>query len=355
MSQYLTLDKNSPEFEAHLRGTFSRDHRALPVKSLNINSEQEKVTFQILPISEIARPSWLTVWMKALRPRSFLTILFPMFFILSKNILDNSLQDVGSMIFATLGVIFLFSAFNLRNDFVDHMKGFDRVDALLGSRPIQAGWLSAESVRRVAQIFLILSLLMALPVFIVFPPILLFVVAASVIGYLTLYRIRFSFKEIMGGELGIFTLVGPLLACGYEFSLSRQVSTETVFFGCVWGWLSLFPIHLRNLESIVSQSQARLRNLVNRFGFDRGKKFINSWWLIGFAGLLLFHFVYDRPFWFGIFAVVIGYLTFQFAKKLFQLSSPMGSEVAQLRRRGAYLVDTVMIIWVLEILWNLVA
>ncbi len=353
MSHFVTLDKKSPGFNKYLRGTFSKTQRALPVKSLNVNTEQESVTFQIVDVSEIEKPSAFMIWVKAFRPRSFLIVLFPMFLIASKNIVDINVLDPETLFLATIGVLFLFTAFNLRNDYVDHMKGFDRIDPQLGSRPIQAGWLTAESVRKAGHWFLFLSFVLAFPIFIAFPHVLYFVLLAALISYLALYRVRFSFKEAAGGELGIFLLVGPLLTSGYEFSFTGTVRIETLVIGFIWGGMVLLPIHLRNLELIVSQSQAGLHNMVNYFGFDKGKRLIGYWWILCLGGFIGYHYEYAGAFWCWFYGLCMTFVSILFLQDLSHLKSPAGSRMLALRNKGKYLLAFVMGLWVIEIVWYL--
>ena len=353
MSQFITLDKKTPELNRYLRGTFSKKDRALPVKSLNVNTEQESVTFQIIPLSEINRPSYFKIWMKALRPRSFLIVLFPMFLVATKNIVDNNVVDPVTLLLATFGVLFLFAAFKLRNDYVDHMKGFDRIDSQMGSRPIQAGWLTADSVRKVANWFLLFSFLLAFPIFIAFPPVIFFVLIAAIISYLVLYRVQFSFKEAAGGELGILLLVGPLLTSGYELSFAGQVRAETIAIGLIWGGMALLPIHLRNLEMIVTQSQAGMHNLVTYFGFDNSKRFIGFWWIFCLGGFIGYHYQYSGFFWFWFYSCFMIFVSLLFLQGISDLKSPAGSRMTALRSKGDYLLSFVMGLWVLEVLWYL--
>lgn len=353
MSDFITLDRKSPEFDSYLRGTFSKEKRALPIKSLNVNSEQESVTFQIVPLSEINRPHFIVVWLKALRVRSFLTVLFPMFLILSKNMIDDTIKDPWTLLLATLGVMVLFASVNLRNDFIDHMKGFDRIDGQLGSRPIQNGWITAESVRKLANRLLFLSILLAFPIIIAFPFSILFMALAGLVGYLMLYRLRFTFKELAGGEFGLMLLVGPLLACGYEISIAGLVRPDTLFLGFVWGWMALLPIHVRNLELIVSQSQAGVSNLVTYFGFDKGKKFIYYWWYLAVVFFIAYHFMYAGFYWFWFLSLLIVFLSIKFSHHLMALTSPVGSAMQSLRQKCSYLLNAVIFLWIFEITWNM--
>ncbi len=311
------------------------------------------MTFEIVPLQDIKRPHILTVWIKALRIRSFLTVLFPLFLVLSKNLIGGSGIDPWTLLFATWGVLFLFAAVNLRNDYVDHMKGFDRIDSKLGNRPIQSGWVTAESVRKVSGGFLLLAVLMSLPVMLAFPEISVFVLGAGCLGYLTLFRLRRTFKEWAGGEFGILILVGPLLTCGFELAITGNIFVETLFLGLLWGWMALLPVHLKNLSLIVSQSQAGVSNLMTYFGFDRGKKLIYYWWLAAIILYAGYHYFYTGAFWAVALSFLVTLASLGFSIKLLKLQSPVGSEMEALLRRGMKLVDLVIILWVVDRLWKI--
>src|ERR1700677_2558649 len=48
MEEFVTLERKSPEFRNYLLGQHSPGFRAIPVRSLYINSDSESVTFQIV-------------------------------------------------------------------------------------------------------------------------------------------------------------------------------------------------------------------------------------------------------------------------------------------------------------------
>ncbi|HWU44056.1 MAG TPA: hypothetical protein VN132_11480, partial [Bdellovibrio sp.] len=182
MSQLLTLSKSSPEFESYLLGTFARDQRALPVQSLNVNSASETVTFKIVSLQEVQRPSWIVVALKSLKVRSFLLLLVPMFLILTKNYEDRSIRDSWTTIISTIGLLFAFISANLRNDFMDHMKGVDRIFSDSGSRSIQKGWLTAMQVKKMSTLFLVLALFCSLPVIFAIPLVAVVMAVAFAVG-----------------------------------------------------------------------------------------------------------------------------------------------------------------------------
>ena len=351
MNDLITLDRSSPEFDSYLRGTFAADKRALPIQSLNVNTQQERVTFRIVPTKDIRRPNFLVVWLKAIKPRSFILVLFPMFLVLMKNYLDEQLKDPFVIIFAVMGVLALFAATNLRNDYSDHMKGIDRLNPNTGSRAIQDGWLTADQVRRAAWRLVWLAALCSLPILFVFPMTIFVLLITAIMGFGAIFQRRFTFKDIEGGEFFILFMQGPLLTCGFEMAITGAVRIEALWLGILWGAMALFPIHLRNMENIIVNSQAGLANMVSYLGFDRAKKFIHRWWLFSVAGFIFYHLNYGGFYFFWLYSLIIIFVSMRFSMKLGDLNSPAGSDMVKLRRRGVYVFLITVGLWTLENLW----
>jgi len=85
MSELLTLSKSDPRFHSYIEGTFSKEYRALPIQSLNVNTEAEQVTFRIFPMKEVEQPLWGLHWLQVLKVRNLLLVAFPIFLIFEKN------------------------------------------------------------------------------------------------------------------------------------------------------------------------------------------------------------------------------------------------------------------------------
>lgn len=347
MSDLITLDRKNPEFMAYLRGTFSRDARALPMRSLNVRTPTESVTFQVTPISEIERPSWLIVWLKALRPRSFLLVLVPLLFMLSGTIHSEKLPADLPWIVA-IGLVSLHAAFLLRNDVQDHIAGFDRLRTDRGSRAIQNGWLTAAQIERAAYAFLAIAIVCAGLVIFARPSVAIVIAAAALLGGFTFFRSETPFREILGGQFFFLLLGGPLLFTGLHVALAGATNEIIVGVGFLWGWIALFQVHLRDLENLIVEGRSGRASLVGRAGFDRSLKIIRYWWLISLLG---FGFMQDAigvtPFtWVGLAMLIVA--SGFFARKLRALKSPAGSEVARVRRFGEYLFAGMAFLWVWE-------
>ena len=354
MSEFVTLSKNSPEFESYLLGTFASDKRALPVQTLNVNSAAETVTFRVLPLKEIQRPSSLSVILQAFKVRNFLLIMVPLFLIFTKNMADSTLRDPMSAAIATLGVLLGFLAVNLRNDYMDHMKGVDRVLEKSGSRAIQNGWVTAAQVRSLSTILLLSSLLCALPIVIAYPAVALVIVLSLIVGLWAQFKKRHSFKYQIGGELALFLLLGPLLTVGYQLAMGGPLDRESFWLGAVWGWLVLFVVHLKNFSNILPSSQAGFSNTINWLGFDKARRLLAVWWGLFMVFNLLYHLIYAGIFWGFYLSLALAVWSGTFIYRLKNLSSPVGSELRTVYRSGFQLYLLTIGLWVFECLWYLV-
>lgn len=353
MSELITLSKSSADFESYLLGTFSKDKRALPVQTLNVNSASETVTFRVMPMRSIVRPSFLIVLLQTFKVRSFLLILIPLFLVVTKNIADRTMYDPWAAIIATVGVLFAFIAVNLRNDYMDHMKGVDRVVQRSGSRAIQNGWVTAAQVKAYSNVFLFFAIVTGIPIALVYPQVALVIGVGLLIGLWAQFQKQNSFKYQIGGELALFVMLGPLLTVGYQLSMGAPFDQESIWIGCVWGWLVLFVVHLRNFANIFSSAQAGFKNTVTWLGFDKTRGLLAYWWVLFLLFNLIYHILFAGVYWGVYLALALGFLSIGFILKLKNISSPIGSEQRALFRSGFRLFLLTIGLWLFECLWYL--
>lgn len=353
MNEILTLSINDPRFRSYLDGSFSKQKRALPIRSLNPNSSQESITFNIVDKSEIKTPSFFATWAQAIKLRSFLLILFPLFIVLVRVIEYNELKDANLLILSLVGLLLLYAGINLRNEYTDHLTGLDRIHQNSGSRVIQQGWVTGHAVKIASRVLILFSFFFSLPVLLAFPDIGVVIFLAVVLGLWAQFRERATFKSKVGGEFLVLLLLGPLLTIGFEISISGKFSFENLFFGFIWGWIVLFLIHLKNFENILVDTQFGFKNTIVWLGFDKSKKFLHYWWIISIIMFGIYHFKYSGFFWFWFFSLIIIFVSMPFSMKLKKLSSSVGSGMARIRKRGAYLVWIMVGLWLFENFWYL--
>jgi 1,4-dihydroxy-2-naphthoate octaprenyltransferase len=351
MAELVTLHRSDPDFEKYIWGTFSKDKKALPIESLNVATENEKVTFQIVNNHEIVKPSWLICWAQILKIKNFIWVLLPLFLVLIKNVLDASLEDPILAFTSALGAIFLHGAMNLQNDIQDHVRGLDRINSRAGSRALQNGWVTAKKLKTISRWLMLLGLLLGLPSIFLFPQILWIVLPLIILGLIGLMFYNMGLKYRAWSEWVVFLMLGPLLTTGYQISIGAGVDLEVIFLGVITGWLAVFILHLKNFEFLILGSQAQFNNTVTRLGFEKSKKLINMWW-IAFTGLFVcYHGIFTSNLWMWMTAIFIVLVSIPLLGAVVQIDSPVGSKV----QRGLFIanqtVQMVLAIWILENVW----
>ncbi len=273
IERWKTVSRKDPEFLSYLEGRFSKEHRALPVRSLNVDSVMEEVTFEIKPVAEINRPTSLMVAWQALRPQSLVFSIAPLLTTFVYCWAHDRQMNPVIMVSSFVGVLFFHMAVNLFNDYGDHMKGRDRIRSGGGSRVIQKGWLRAVAVKRAAWILTALALLCGLPaIFLHLAPVVIIAGVAGLIG------LEFAFQKARlkyhgWAEIAAFGLTGPILCWAFAWTSTGQITLAEGALGSIFGAISLLFFHSANFENIMTDSQAGVRTWATRTGFDASKKF----------------------------------------------------------------------------------
>lgn len=354
MSTLITVSRKSEKFLSFLDGSFSDEQRAIPLQTLNANTQNETVTFRLIDRSAMACPSTMDCWIKALKLKNFLLVIFPIYIMSVKNWVDHRIKDPTVWMLSLLSLIFLYAGVNLRNEYSDHMLGFDRIFPDTGSRVLQKGYLAAHEVKKMSWIFIFLALVVSLPILLVFPELIITMILTVFVFNWAVLVDRSNFKYHKGGEIAVFLLMGPLLCCGFDVSVTGGASAESVAIGLVWGWISVFLVHLNNLESIMDYSRAKFLNTVSYLGFDKAKKMLAVWWIIFVILFSMYHYFYLGFFWWWFFTMTVSFLSIRFVSKTLALRSPLGSDLKRLKKRGYYLYLIVIMLWTVESLWLLI-
>lgn len=354
-TELLTLSRAHPKFEEYLLGTFSESQRALPVQSLNVNTPKEQVTFKIVQASELSLPAAWYIWLVALRPFHFGSLVFSILIILlSPGFAAIQTFLNGPMaVAAVLGVLCLYVSLYLRNDFHDHCYGLDRLQSSGGSQVIQKGWLRAVTVSRASWSFFALGLLFGIPVVISSPAILLLVGVLTLLGVLGLSLQNWGLKYKFGSEILSFLLLGPLLAVGLGLAVYGEWEWQWVMIGCQLGAQALFVIFNRNLEQIMGASQAQVKNLMTYLGFDRSKIFLRNWLSLFTLSFFAFHVYYGHLSVVIISAVVVSRFVYRYIRLLSKVDSCVGSGVSNLRALSQVLQFSFLLSWLLGLILEL--
>jgi 1,4-dihydroxy-2-naphthoate polyprenyltransferase len=350
-SRHLTLDRRHPDFEKYIFGTFSKTQRAIPVRSLNVNTAHEQVTFEIMDIQGLKLPGFFKRTLQILKIKNFTFVLFPIFLVLGKNIFDEAIQDIDLAVMSGLGALCLHIAVNLTNDVQDHVRGLDRLVPNAGSRALQKGWTTAQSLRRISFVFLAFGLLLGLPSMIQYPEIWWTVLPLAALGLAGLLSYKAGLKYRAWSEWVVFLMLGPLLTTGYQLSFGGGFDIEAIFIGVLSGWMAVFLLHLRNWQQLMFSSQAQFDNSVTRFGFEKSKKFI-QWWWCGFVVLLVtYHGIYAPVAWQWVIAIGSILISVPFLVAMSNVESPLGSRLQVAVNTGHRVLVFVSLLWLFEEIW----
>lgn len=352
MSQLITLKKNDAQFLQYLRGTFADDKRALPVQSLNVDSENEQIVFRVVDQKEIVQPSFLKKWAAVLRLRSIPMVGIPLLWILVKNLLDETAANSWIGVSAGLGIVSCFVGVNLLQDYIDHMKGLDRVLSNAGHQAIQKGWVAAWTVQWWAWGYLVLGLLLGLPALITRDP-LIWVAAIAVSGGLGLVKAKKGLKLTRWSEFFAFFLLGPLLTLGFQLALGGSFDLEVIYIGVLAGWFAAFQLHIKNFCYYFENTQISYQSSISSLGFDTAKVFLLIWWMVFCAMLLAYYYMFSNTLWLATALILLALLNVMLLKNFKQLKSPVGSSVNQLKVSSQVLVFAVYSFWFVSSLWHL--
>lgn len=353
MTDLLTLSKQHPDFHKYLDGTFSKTVRALPIQSLNVDSINEQVTFQLVKVEEIKTPLFIPRWAKILRLNSVLLVAFPLFLVLAKNWMDGAVSDPISGVLAAAGAMLLFVGVNLRNDYVDHMRGLDRIHPQAGSQAIQKGWITAKSVNQWAITFAVAGFLLGLPAVVRYLQVLWPVVVLTVLAVVGLTQFKAGRKLRRWSEFSAFLLIGPLLTFGFQTSLGAKIDWEVFWLGAAAGWLAVFHIHLKNFLQLMVNTQGEFRNTVTGLGFEKAKHLLLGWWAVFLLLFNSYHFVYASTYWAWAALFASGLSSFATVSTVLSLKSPVGSGMQRLESQGRWMLLFVVFFWFVENLWYL--
>lgn len=348
--QLKTLSRSEPDFVSYLDGSFSNDLIALPLRSLNVGTKAEEVTFEIVPVSSIARPSALKTARYLVRPSSLIFSVAPMLTVLSRAMANHRDVNLWLALSCFVGVLAFQIATNLFNDYGDHMRGQDRVRPKGGTRAIQNGWVRAILVKRAAWGLTGFAALCGIPTLLKSP-------ALIMAGFAFLYTLEFAFQRLRlkarGWSEGLaFLLTGPLLTSAYAWAITGSIQAGDVTLGVVFGLIALLYFHAANFENIMVDFQAGARTWATRAGFDASKIFFT---LVGSAcvfATVAHIYLVEANYLLLPASFVQVLIVSQATKHVGRLTSPLSSELVGLRMRAVALSWVTAVFLCLPYMWS---
>lgn len=355
-SQFITLKKNDSRFADYLMGKIDGNYMAIPIKTYNLGTEEESVTFELIKTENITRPSFFIFLSSLVKLNKFVLILLPLLFVLAKALGAGQAFDAESLVYAAVAMIFLFAGLNMRNDINDHISGFDRVNVDISTKPLKAGWLTAQKASLISNVLIFFSFLFALPVMIVHAEVLRVMAVVMILFLVGKFARANSYKQQHLGEFILFVLMGPALVCGYQLSMDLEIDKQILAFGMVWGLLVLYVVQINNFSHIMTSTQAGIHNTMTRLGFDLSQKFIILYWSLFVVILSLYQALFVNLNFAVISALSLLCISIPFFIGILNIKSPMGSGLSRVYRYGYLLFLSVVFIFSgesLYLLWKI--
>lgn len=324
--KFETVDKGEKRFTQLLWGRSLGPHIAVPVKSRNISSDKEKVTFKIIEKPTLHERPWTALLMALLRPRWLLAAVMPVAATVQYGIVKYDIALDVSVLLCVLAVIGLHVFALSWNDIQDYVQGVDRLNPYGGSQILPQGWMTAEQLLKVSIGALLFAVICAVPLLrAAWVPL---GALALLIGLIMIvYSIAGSGLKAKGlGEMAIFFAYGPLIALGVSWTLMQSVDLFILLTGGIWGHWSVVQLQIRQTHNLMYDALAKNKTFAVRVGFDRMKTFLL---IQGVVHILLFmvlgwHFQLATK-WLTVIIVFEVLLMSCFVKSIRRLSSPLSS------------------------------
>jgi len=353
VSQFITLKKKDSDFASYLLGTFSKTQLAMPMTTMNLDSPEETVTFEIVDKSSIKKPSALHIFFSLIKFQNLFLILLPLFYVLIKNYVDNRFRDPGTCLIASVGMLFIFAALNIRNDVNDHMSGYDRVNIAFNPKPINKGWITAAQASSLSWLLTLIAMAISIPVMLRQPEEARVIAVVTALVFAGGLLSKNSYKNQHWGEVIFFILAGPGVVSGYQVALGAGVDTESLAFGILWAWGIQFLVHLNNFNHILTSSQAGIKNTMTNAGFNKAKKMLIGWWCAFIVLWVLYHYFYASTFWSYLTTGILIFWSIPTFVKISEISSPLGSDLAEAKKVGYRNFLLMCVLIVIEFYWYL--
>jgi len=219
-----------------------------------------------LPKSEV-RPNSVGAWLLASRPKTLSAAAVP---VLVGTACASARGHVhwGPALAALVGALLLQIGANFANDVFDFEKGADTSERLGPTRAVQAGLLSARSMRRGMWLVFVLALLVGVYLTYVSGPVILLIGCASIASAIAYTGGPYPLGYHGLGDVFVFIFFGLVAVCGTALVEIGQIPLLSVACAVPVGALATAILVVNNLRDRVTDLSAGKRTLAVRYGRD---------------------------------------------------------------------------------------
>jgi len=215
------------------------------------------------PVS--VRPGSLGAWVLASRPKTLSAAAAP---VLVGTACASARGQVewGPAVAALFGALLLQVGANFANDVFDYEKGADTAERLGPTRAVQAGLLSARSMRRGMWLVFVLALAIGLYLTSVAGPVILLIGCASIASAIAYTGGPYPLGYHGLGDVFVFIFFGLVAVCGSALVEIGRVPGLAVACAIPVGALATAILVVNNLRDRVTDLGAGKRTLAVRYG-----------------------------------------------------------------------------------------
>ena len=212
-----------------------------------------------------ARPGSLGAWILASRPKTLSAASVP---VLVGTACASARGQVhwGPALAALLGALLLQIGANFANDVFDYEKGADTAERLGPTRAVQAGLLSARSMRRGMVLVFALALAIGIYLTVVSGPVILLIGCASIASAIAYTGGPYPLGYHGLGDVFVFIFFGLVAVCGTAYVASGHVPGIAIASAAPVGALATAILVVNNLRDRQTDVAAGKRTLAVRFG-----------------------------------------------------------------------------------------
>jgi 1,4-dihydroxy-2-naphthoate polyprenyltransferase len=214
------------------------------------------------------QPGSFRAWVMATRPPTLLAAVVPVAVGTAVAVAEHSLK-LGPALAALAGALLLQIGANFANDVFDFEKGADTAERLGPVRAVQAGLLSAGSVRRGMLVVFSLALLVGAYLTSVAGPSIIVIGLASIASAVAYTGGPYPLGYHGLGELFVMLFFGFVAVAGTAFVQVGHVPELAWWAAVPVGSLATAILVVNNLRDIATDRPAGKRTLAVRFG-ERG-------------------------------------------------------------------------------------
>lgn len=226
-------------------------------------------------MANAAKPSKLSAWIQASRPRVFTASFVPMG-IAAVIAIQDGVFDIIVFILSLIGVMLLQTTANLVNEYMDFKRGSDELKQAGQSMALKQKLLSEQEILYGAILSTVLGSLIGLFLLFQSGPWLWFIGIGGVLIAITYTAGPFPLAYNGLGEVAAGVFMGPMIVLGAYYVMDASIDIAKAIQLCFISFPIMFTtaaiLHANNIRDLEADRAANKRTLAVMFGREIARK-----------------------------------------------------------------------------------